>query len=194
MWEWLTVHGTVCQEPDGTFRVEGSRPAVILPGSFNPLHHGHTRLAAVVAAMRGRPVAYELSIANVDKPELAATEVEKRLRQFLGLGAIWITRAATFLEKSRLFPGTTFVVGYDTAARLLDAKYYQGNPARREESLRELLANGVHFLVGGRLDASNVFRIWDNHATPNAFASLFTPLLEDDFRADISSTSLRSQR
>ena len=37
------------------------KPVAMLPGSFNPLHHGHTALAAVAAARLGVPVAFELS-------------------------------------------------------------------------------------------------------------------------------------
>src|SRR5207245_755539 len=62
----------VCREPDGTPRVGDPRPAVLLPGSFNPLHLGHTTLADIAAKRLGSPVAFELSIANVDKPELSA--------------------------------------------------------------------------------------------------------------------------
>src|SRR5690242_11907746 len=72
----------VCREPDGTFRVGDPRPAVLLPGSFNPLHHGHTTLAEIAADRLGAPVAFELSVANVDKPELSADELNRRLDQF----------------------------------------------------------------------------------------------------------------
>ena len=43
----------VRREPDGTWRVGDPRPAVLLPGSFNPLHHGHTSLAEIAAERLG---------------------------------------------------------------------------------------------------------------------------------------------
>ena len=40
--DWVTVH------PDGQMAVDADPPAALLPGSFNPLHDGHIRLAATV--------------------------------------------------------------------------------------------------------------------------------------------------
>src|ERR1700722_13792592 len=73
----------LCQDPDGTIRFGGAVPLAILPGSFNPLHDGHRRLAAAVLEKHQLSVAYEISIRNVDKPELGAEEIRRRLAQFL---------------------------------------------------------------------------------------------------------------
>src|SRR5438067_1678123 len=59
-----------------------SLPAALLPGSFDPAHHGHWSLAASAQRHLNMPVAFEISIANVDKPELTADEVHKRVAQF----------------------------------------------------------------------------------------------------------------
>src|SRR5439155_12492175 len=115
----------VCVEPDGSVRTDCPRPAAVLPGSFNPLHPGHTGLAAAAAGRLSVPVAFELSVANVDKPELTADEVARRVARFAGLGPVWVTRAATFEAKAGLFPGAAFVLGFDTAVRLIDPKYYR---------------------------------------------------------------------
>src|SRR5215218_2679474 len=80
----------------GSLVIGHSPPRAVLPGSFNPLHHGHTGLAAVAAARLGVPVAFELSVANVDKPDLDAVEVERRVAQFRDAGPVWVTRAPTF--------------------------------------------------------------------------------------------------
>ena len=101
-------------------------PLAVLPGSFNPLHHGHTTLAATAAAKLGVDVVFELSVANVDKPELGRDEVERRLGQFAGVAPVWVTRAAAFEKKADIFPGAAFVLGWDTAVRLIDPKYYGG--------------------------------------------------------------------
>jgi len=193
MWHLLQSHPTVCQEPDGTIRLDGPRPIAVLPGSFNPLHHGHTRLAAAAAVRLGVPVAFELSVANVDKPELSAHEVTRRVGQFVGQASVWVTRAATFAAKADLFPGAVFVLGYDTAVRLLDPRYYKDDPIRRDEVLRTLLARGSRVLVGGRLDADGVFRTWMDTSLPDDLSGLFIPLLEADFRVDVSSTLLRAK-
>jgi hypothetical protein len=166
----------------------------VLPGSFNPLHHGHTSLAAVAAARLGGAVEFELSIANVDKPSLDPDEVNRRVGQFAGVAPLWLTRAATFVEKADLFPGAAFVIGFDTAARLVDPGYYRGDPALRDAALHHLRDRGCRILIGGRLDAAGRFRTWEAAAIDPAFRDLFLPLTEADFRADISSTALRQGR
>lgn len=192
-WNLVQSHGAVCVEPGGAVRTPGPPPAAVLPGSFNPLHHGHTTLAAVAAGRLGVPVAFELSIANVDKPELAAEEVARRVAQFAGVGPVWVTRAATFAEKADLFPGTAFVVGFDTAIRLIDPRYYGGAPARRDAALRQLAGRGCRVVVGGRVDSAGAFRTWGGEGLADEFAGLFLPLSEADFRVDVSSTGLRGR-
>ncbi len=103
---------------------------VILPGSFNPLHEGHCGMAAVAARLLGRPVAFELSVANVEKPALTEAEVRRRMAHFAWLAPLWLTHAPTFLEKSRLFPGAVFVVGIDTAVRIVDPRFYGDSVAK----------------------------------------------------------------
>jgi hypothetical protein len=181
----------ICIEPDGTIRPDVSRPLAVLPGSFNPLHAGHLGLARAASLRLGVSVAFELSAANVDKPELSHEEVERRVKQFVGLGTVWITQAATFELKADLFPGAAFILGHDTAVRLIDVRYYAGEVDRRDAALRKLLACNCKVVVGGRLDASGQFRIWTGEGLSSAFAELFLPLSESDFRLDVSSTRLR---
>ncbi len=182
--------------PDGS-AIPAVPPAALalLPGSFHPLHAGHRTLAAVVERKFGRPVHFELSRTNVDKPELPGEVWKERAAQFRGYAPLWVTRAAVFEEKSVLFPGALFVVGFDTAVRLLDAKYYADETAR-DASLRAILQRGCRFAVGGRADASGVFRTWnDIHVSLSAeWRPLFETLTEEDFRLDISSTELRKPR
>ena len=170
------------------------RPAALFPGSFDPLHHGHRALAAAAEARLGQPVHYELSVANVDKPDLSDAEVARRVRQFRDTAPVWVTRAARFDAKSVLFPETTFVLGFDTAVRLIDPKYYSHDPARRDAALSAMLDRGCRFVVGGRRGADGVFRVWESNAVPATFREMFTPLSERDFRADVSSTELRTAR
>ena len=195
--EFLTLiesHPAVCLGPDGCVRTGDPRPLAVLPGSFNPLHHGHMTLAAAAAARLGAAVEFELSIANVDKPPLDPEEITRRIAQFAGVASIWVTRAATFLHKADLFPGAAFVVGFDTAVRLVDPKYYRGDPALRDAALHSLHVRGCRIVIGGRADAAGRFRTWEAATIDPAFTDLFLPLTETDFRADVSSTALREER
>ena len=181
-----------CHLPDGTVVVPAVRPVAVLPGSFNPLHVGHRTLANTVAKRVGGPVHYEISTANVDKPDLPADEVARRLSQFAGLAAVWVTRAATFVEKAELFAETAFVVGFDTAIRLIDPKYYGGD-AGRDAALARIAEFGCRVIVGGRVDAGGAFRVWGENRgrLPGRFDILFEVIAADEFRVDVSSTELR---
>jgi hypothetical protein len=189
VWNLFQERGIACIEPAGAARAEG-RPRAVLPGSFNPLHHGHTGLAVVAAKRLGVEVHFELSVQNADKPELPQEEVERRVRQFVGVGPVWVTRAAAFEKKADLFPGAAFVLGWDTAVRVIDPRYYGGEPGR-DRALRKLLERECRLVIGGRIDAGGVFRVWETPEPLSVFGGLFVPLTEADFRADVSSTELR---
>ncbi|MDY3563812.1 hypothetical protein R5W23_005434 [Gemmata sp. JC673] len=191
MWNLFQERGIVCVEAAGVVRTH-PRPRAILPGSFNPLHHGHTGLAAIAAARLGVEVHFELSVQNADKPELPPDEVERRVKQFAGVGLVWVTRAAAFEKKADLFPGAALVLGWDTAVRVVNPKYY-GGAAGRDRALRKLIDRGCKLVVGGRLDPGGAFRVWETPAALAAFGELFVPLTEADFRVDVSSTELRRQ-
>jgi hypothetical protein len=180
--------------PDGQLVVSAPAPSAVLPGSFNPLHDGHLLLARVAEDLLQTPVAMELSVTNVDKPPLAADEVRMRLAQFAWRARVELTRAPTFLEKSRLFPGATFVVGADTAERLVAVRYYGDDEARMAAALEEIAARGCRFLVAARADSAGRVRSLADVAVPPRFAHLFTPIPESLFRLDISSSAIRAAR
>lgn len=189
------LHGNrpfLCIDNTGQGCPDSSLPKVLLPGSFNPLHAGHWRMAAVARELTGVPVAFELSVANVDKPPLPGEEVRHRLRQFGQQADIWLTRAPRFVEKAALFPGVIFVVGADTAVRIIDPRYYEGGEAGMRDALERIANLGCRFLVAGRIDGAGRFVDCEQLAIPPEFAALFTPIPETRFRCDLSSTSLRS--
>ena len=133
---------------------ESSR-RLVYPGSFNPFHTGHERLAAWAAELaesagESIEVEFEISIENVDKASLDLSEVIARLRQFDASVPVWLTRAATFAEKAELFPGATFIVGADTIARLGDLSYYPGGIGERSDALARIADCDCRFLVFGR--------------------------------------------
>ncbi|MBX9679598.1 MAG: hypothetical protein K2X38_12600 [Gemmataceae bacterium] len=187
-----SIHSTVHVSLGGA-RAEkhGAARSALLPGSFDPLHEAHIRLAHLAAEMLGRPVAFELSVANVDKPPLSDVEIERRLAQFAGLAEVWLTRASRFIEKAACFPGSTFVVGADTAARVVSARYDDGDTGRRDAALDCLRQAGCSFLVAARADAAGQCWRLEDLDIPAAWRDLFLGIPETRFRLDLSSTELR---
>jgi hypothetical protein len=185
-WQELLAGGrlAICQSG------HSEPPAVLLPGAFNLRHPGHVEIARVAAEMLGRPVAYELSIENVDKPLLDFRELQLRSAEFAADDTLWLTRAPTFVEKARLFSGATFVVGADTVRRIADPKYYGGDPDACRRAIDELAERGCRFLVFGRLEGER-FHTVDELNLPPALRALCQGVPEDRFRMDLSSTDLR---
>jgi nicotinic acid mononucleotide adenylyltransferase len=184
----------VTVQPDGQIMLWAPQPLVLFPGSFNPMHEGHVLLARIAEELRQQPVAFEISVTNVDKPPLAGETVRHRLAQFAWKSPVELTRAPTFLEKSRLFPKTTFVIGADTAERLFAPKYYGDDAARMHTALEEIANSGSNFLVAVRLEAAGRVRALNDISVPRRYADLFTEIPERHFRLDISSSEIRARR
>lgn len=164
--------------------------AALFPGAFNPLHEGHRQMAALAAKRLQRPVIFEMSAANVDKPPLDFQAIQERLSQFEA-DAVLLTCSPTFVEKARLAPGAPMVVGADTIERIGQARYYGDDPAARDAALAELAAAGRRFLVFGRASGAG-FQTLADLDLPPALAALCDGVDEGEFRNDVSSTALRN--
>ena len=167
------------------------RQPLLLPGSFNPLHRGHWELAQVAAEIAGQPAAFELSVVNVDKPALTREEIRRRLLPFNWQASVWLTQAPKFIDKAECFPGATFVVGADTALRIVLPRYYDGE-AKMLAALERLRELECRFLVACRADERGQWIGRRDLPIPPAFAELFEEIPQERFRWDISSTQLRA--
>ncbi len=141
----------------------------------------------------GERVEFELSIDNVEKPPLSDREIAKRLAAFGPQQPVWLTRAATFVEKANLFPRVTFLVGADTVLRVADPRFYPNGKSGVEGAIERFCQAECRFLVFGRLVADS-FHTLIELPLPAALRARCQAVPATEFREDISSTQLRTDR
>jgi len=188
-WRALLSGASVAQaQPAG-----GAGVQLIFPGAFNPLHEGHTQMAAYASKRHGTPAAFEISIDNVDKPALTYIDVGARVKQFANR-PLWLTTLPTFIEKARQFPNATFVVGVDTLRRIGQQRYYSNtkdsNAKAMQDALAEMAMLNISFMVFGR-NTGDGFSTLDSIELPQPLRSLCEGVAESEFRSDLSSSMLR---
>lgn len=184
----------VLREPDGCYRgVQEVRDVAVFPGAFNPLHIGHLKLLEAAERLLKTEVIFELSLSNVEKTTVQEGELKKRLRQFRR-HRIAVTNAAMFQKKAKLFPECCFIVGFDTAVRIVAPEFYGGSASEMLAALEQFQSGRHCFLVGGRLqsfETETQFCSVSELPVPAEYSKLFNGIHEADFREDISSTQLR---
>ncbi|KAG6542960.1 hypothetical protein Mapa_015652 [Marchantia paleacea] len=165
---------------------------VVLSGSFNPLHEGHVKLLEVACSMCERSIpCFEISVINADKPPLSLVSIKQRVKQFRDIGkTLVLTNQPYFYKKAELLLDSTFVVGVDTAIRLINPKYYGESRERMLEVLLGIKHLGCDFLVAGR-KVGEKFQVLGDLSVPEPVQELFRAIPDDSFRVDISSTELR---
>ncbi|XP_061992261.1 uncharacterized protein LOC133710254 isoform X1 [Rosa rugosa] len=167
---------------------------IILSGSFNPLHEGHFKLLEVASSICGDGYpCFELSAINADKPPLSISQIKDRVKQFQKVGkTVIISNQPYFYKKAELFPGSAFVIGADTAARLVNPKYYDGDYRKMLDILLGCKKTGSTFLVGGR-NVDGVFKVLEDFEIPEELRDMFISIPPEKFRMDISSTEIRKK-
>lgn len=169
----------------------GERPAALFPGAFNPLHGGHRAMARLAEQMLGKPIAYEISVANVDKRPLDYVDIAERVAEFERTPLV-LSRVPTFVQKAELYPGVKFVLGADTMERIGQLRYYDGEEQKRDAAVRRIAELGCQFLVFGR-EVAGEFQTLRELQLPSQLRKLCVEIPESQFRSDISSTELRKE-
>ena len=165
-------------------------PKAIFSGSFNPLHQGHKTMHDHARKVLNTDIFFEVCIQNADKPALNYEEVTNVIDQFNSSDNWLLTKVGKFTEKAMLFPNSTFILGIDTLARVVNEKFY----LNKDQMLVELEifnSNNNNFLVFGREVEGSFISLQDINI-PKHINSRFAEVAEQDFRLDISSSSLRA--
>ncbi len=183
----------ICALEDGRLSADAPASGVLMSGSFNPLHDAHCDLFRFATEHLGVPGAFELSVTNVDKPPLVLGEIRRRLKQFHCRTPVWLTHAPTFVEKSKLFPNCVFVIGYDTAARLVLPQYYDKLSGGMDAAIAELRRHGGKFLVAARANPDGVLLGLEDLVIPDCFQGLLEGIPKSRFHNPLSSTELRKR-
>ena len=109
--------------------------SLIFPGSFNPFHDGHASMMKEAYKRTKRKIFLEISVTNVDKPPIDYVDINYRVNSITNylmkdselmeiFGGIILSNTPTFTKKVWLYPpGVDYLVGGDTAKRILDIKY-----------------------------------------------------------------------
>lgn len=165
--------------------------SLVFPGSFDPLHEGHRLMARIAEEIAERPLEWEISVTNVDKPMLDSISIRDRAAQFAGQ-RLWLTSAARFVDKLAIFPEGTFVMGADTYSRLANPKYYGGSTAAAAEAVEAIAMRARGLIVFGRT-RDGAFEDAAQLDAPHRLREVSYFVSQREFRLDISSTELRRQ-
>jgi len=177
--------------PDGIMSEHTTlRGFAFLSGAFNPLHIGHSELAEAASRMLGRNVLFDLSVQNADKGQISHSEICSLLCQFQWPHEVVLTRKPLFAQKALYFPDAVFIVGYDTALRILQKKYYSDDNSNMLDFLSSFSETGCRFLVAGR-HWDGAYHTVSDLNIPEGYNELFQELPENMFRVDTSSTLIR---
>jgi len=132
------------------FDVDGTRgpnpsiingPVTLYPGAFNPVHKGHVAIAEAANAI------YNITQDSPHKPPLSLADMLQRAKMLKGKRVLFSRGDPLYIDKARLAPGTTFMIGSDALLRMLDPKW----GPEVKHMLYEFVSLYTTFLVAPRI-------------------------------------------
>ncbi len=172
-------------------------PGVYLPATLNPIHDGHRMMCRVAeermhsAPGGARFARYLVSSTSPHKGRLSVQEMLKKAGMLRAerwrdeSRMVEFTRdEPLFLDKARKRPGSVFLIGADTMARMLEP----GWGPDIAEMLSEMQNLGTRFWVMGRKLGDRYLTCRDVEV-PWPHQNIFEPM---EGRLDVSSTELRA--
>jgi nicotinic acid mononucleotide adenylyltransferase len=131
---------------------------IVFPGSFAPLHEGHLKVASYIDNLFKKDyyLRFEICKEAYDKGTISDEEIQKRCKQFHMIGRdVVVTTNTSFVEKiqniHQYFPTygfkVYFAIGWDTARRLCDSKYYFDSELEMLRCINILKERKATFLV-----------------------------------------------
>lgn len=183
----LWPDGTVQNLTDGVD--EGKY--LLFPGSFSPLHYGHTDMARLIEAQTGRKVIFHICGTHPEKGDVPKADLLDRVSQFRYRWPVLVTKGyGLYVEKAELFPGMPMLIGADAVLALLNPKYYSDGAMGVRHALERFVDLGTRFYVVGR-EIDGMFYTRDDLPIPPRFAPIF---MDVSCRNDISSSLIRSKQ
>ncbi len=161
---------------------------LLLPGSFNPFHHGHEQIAAMAREQTGKDVIFQITAHHPAKGVVPTQDLLARVAQLqFRWPVVLFDTEGLYAQKAARVPGMTMLIGADVVYGLQNLRYYNGDKAERRRLFDQLGALGTTFLVAGRA-VDGYYETLGDIPVPGNVAHLFRPL---GGRIDISSTQLR---
>ncbi|EDR27175.1 hypothetical protein, conserved [Entamoeba dispar SAW760] len=191
-------NGIFCIELDGSITHSIPQCPIVYCGTFNPFHKAHKKIIEYMSMrFTHRPIILDISQRSEDKSVTSLTNTFIRASQVAGIYKVNISNTSLYIDKCKNYPGGTFVVGLDTAVRILNKRYYQNSEINLKKAMHTIADMGCNFIVVGRKDdTTNKFLEFDfvkSTLPAKEYHYLFISLNEKEFRYDLSSTYLRAR-
>jgi nicotinic acid mononucleotide adenylyltransferase len=163
---------------------------VLFPGSFNPPHAGHLRMAQeVMKRVHVGRVLFSICATPPHKNALSLAEMLRRAKILEGEPRLFTEGDPLYLDKARAFPGHEMILGADTLERMMNPSW----GVTPEVLLEEFRMLHTRFYLFGRETADGTFQTADETIekfVPDRYQVLFRPC---HGRWNISSTGIRAR-